>query len=44
LKKILSCEICEKNYKLTELELAFYKKNNLPIPRNCPKCRKGERK
>jgi hypothetical protein len=43
LRQILSCKKCEKNYKLTELELAFYKKNNLPIPRNCPNCRKLER-
>ena len=43
LTKILSCNKCEKNYKLTELEYNFYKKNNLPVPRNCPNCRKLER-
>ncbi len=38
-KKILTCEDCEKNYKIIEPELKFYRQLRLPIPRNCPDCR-----
>jgi len=50
LQEILSCECesgclahkekkCGKNYKINPLELAFYLKQNLPIPHKCPDCR-----
>jgi Zn ribbon nucleic-acid-binding protein len=38
--EILACENCSKNYKIIRGELAFYKKMNLPIPGNCPDCRR----
>ena len=43
LKNILECKCCEKNYRIVWPELTFYKKQNLPIPRNCPNCRHLER-
>ncbi len=30
---------CTKAFKITENELAFYKNNNIPLPRMCPNCR-----
>ena len=41
--EILTCENCGKNYKIQKAELAFYRKQNLPIPRKCPDCRHAER-
>lgn len=35
----LACKNCKKNYKIIPQELAFYKKDNLPIPKLCPDCR-----
>jgi len=42
-KEILICIGCERNYKITEQELLFYKKMNLPIPRKCFFCRHQDR-
>ncbi len=39
LKEILSCVSCNKNYNISRNELIFYKKEGIPIPRNCPGCR-----
>ena len=39
LKEILKCTTCGKNYRLIKMELDFYRKYNLPIPRRCPLCR-----
>lgn len=39
ISEILACSECKKNYKITPLELKFYKKMSLPIPRKCPNCR-----
>ncbi len=39
----LACESCTKNYKIIPLELKFYKKMRLPIPRLCSDCRRSER-
>lgn len=39
LQAILSCKDCGKNYKIIKPELAFYKQQNIPIPRCCPDCR-----
>jgi len=41
--EILSCIICNRNYKITEQELLFYKKMNLPIPHKCFYCRHQDR-
>lgn len=38
-KEILKCITCDRNYKITEQELLFYRKMNLPIPRQCFYCR-----
>lgn len=38
-KEIFACAKCEKNYKVTEQELKFYKQVHVPIPRFCPICR-----
>ncbi|MBU0612107.1 hypothetical protein KKB58_01615 [Patescibacteria group bacterium] len=42
-KEILRCIDCERNYKITEQELLFYKKMILPIPRKCFFCRHKDR-
>jgi len=38
-EEILACEKCSKNYKVIKQELDFYRKMNLPIPRDCSECR-----
>ncbi|OGI74656.1 hypothetical protein A2740_02345 [Candidatus Nomurabacteria bacterium RIFCSPHIGHO2_01_FULL_43_16] len=38
-QEILTCEKCEKNYKLIKREIGFYKKNKLLPPRQCFNCR-----
>ena len=42
-KEILACEECGKNYQIQKMELKFYRKMNLPIPRKCPDCRHADR-
>jgi len=42
-KTPLPCHACSKRYKVLPLELAFYRKMNLPIPRSCPSCRRRKR-
>jgi hypothetical protein len=42
-KEILKCVECERNYKITEQELLFYRKMVLPIPRKCFFCRHRDR-
>ncbi len=39
LDEVLECKICNRNYKIVENELIFYKKWQIPIPRNCFYCR-----
>ena len=39
LKEILSCMECQKNYNISQNELLFYRKENIPLPRKCPNCR-----
>ena len=41
--EILKCISCERNYKITEQELLFYRKIILPIPRQCFYCRHHDR-
>lgn len=40
IKEVLKCQNCSKNYKIIKQEFDFYKKQNLPIPRNCFECRR----
>lgn len=42
-EEILKCINCERNYKITEQELLFYRKMNLPIPHQCFFCRHQDR-
>ncbi len=42
-QEILVCEGCKKNYQIQKQELKFYRKMELPIPRNCPNCRHSAR-
>ncbi|MDP9249319.1 MAG: hypothetical protein M3M85_02305 [bacterium] len=39
LNEIFACSGCSKNYNITKNELLFYRKESLPLPRNCPNCR-----
>lgn len=39
MKEVLTCEDCDKNYKLINREINFYKKNKLSIPLKCFNCR-----
>jgi hypothetical protein len=43
INEILTCTECERNYKITEQELLFYRKMTLPIPRKCFYCRHKDR-
>lgn len=43
LSEVLKCIDCERNYKITEQELLFYRKMILPIPRKCFYCRHRDR-
>ncbi|MDO8659668.1 MAG: hypothetical protein Q7K54_03640 [Candidatus Parcubacteria bacterium] len=42
-KEVLRCIDCNRNYKITEQELLFYRKMILPIPRKCFYCRHKDR-
>jgi hypothetical protein len=39
LKEVFICTTCSNNYNVTENELLFYHKENIPLPRKCPNCR-----
>ncbi len=39
----LACTECRKNFKIITQELAYYRKENIPIPRKCPACRHRDR-
>lgn len=41
--EILSCQYCQKNYKITAQELKFYQQHNIPIPLTCFGCRRNIR-
>lgn len=43
LQEAIGCEKCGKGYKITEMELAFLRNMNLPLPRRCPFCRIQEK-
>ena len=42
-KEVFICFECKKNYRIIVDELSFYKRMQLPIPRNCPECRHMKR-
>ncbi len=41
--EILRCVDCNRNYKIIDQELLFYRKMNLPLPRKCFYCRHKDR-
>jgi hypothetical protein len=43
LKEVLTCEKCEKNFRLINREVNFYKKNKLGLPSMCFNCRHERR-
>lgn len=43
LKAVLKCTSCARNYNIVEPELAFYRRENIPIPRQCYPCRDAAR-
>jgi hypothetical protein len=43
LDEVLICNVCNKNYKIIEAELSFYKKMGLPIPHKDFECRHRDR-
>lgn len=42
-KEVLACDNCKKNYKIVTPELEFYRKMQIPLPRQCPECRHQRR-
>jgi hypothetical protein len=38
-QQILTCDHCEKNYRIISQELNFYRSHTIPVPRHCPNCR-----
>ena len=42
-KQTLACAATGKNYRITQQELEFYRKINLPLPRLCPDARYAQR-
>jgi len=38
-REVFVCTECKKNYRIIEDELGFYRRMQIPIPRNCPECR-----
>jgi uncharacterized protein YbaR (Trm112 family) len=43
INEVLVCELCNRNYKITQQELVFYKRMSIPIPRFCFFCRNNKR-
>ena len=37
------CQTCDKDFLIIEQEQVFYKKKDLPHPKNCPDCRQKRR-
>jgi hypothetical protein len=42
-KEIIGCESCSRPYRIIEMELQFYRRIPLPLPRKCPECRFKDR-
>lgn len=38
-QQILTCDLCDKNYRIISQELAFYRDRSIPLPKFCPNCR-----
>ena len=38
-KEVLACATCKRNFNIVQPELAFYRRENIPIPELCPECR-----
>lgn len=38
-RDILTCNVCQKNYRVVSQELAFYRTHKIPVPRSCHNCR-----
>ncbi len=43
LKEIIKCGDCGRAYRIIEMELQFYRRIPLPLPRKCPECRFKDR-
>ena len=43
LEEVIACVGCGRKYKIMSLEFDLLRKMNLPLPRECPKCRENER-
>lgn len=43
LDQVIQCGNCIRGFKIIFQELQFLRKNNLPLPRECPFCRLGEK-
>ncbi|MFH1246152.1 MAG: hypothetical protein V1489_00020 [Candidatus Liptonbacteria bacterium] len=43
LDETIACERCGKGYRIIEMELAFHRHMNVPLPRECPFCRINEK-
>ncbi len=43
INETIACTSCSRNYRITENELLFYRKMNIPLPRNCFFCRLNNR-
>lgn len=43
LQETLTCQSCARNYRIVAHELAFYQKQQLPPPLECPDCRQSKR-
>ena len=41
--EVFVCTECKKNYRIIKDELSFYRRMEIPIPRNCPECRHVKR-
>ena len=42
-KEVVSCSTCERGYRITKQELDLSQKMNVPLPRQCPFCRIGNK-
>jgi len=43
INKIISCEMCNNAFRVIKEEVAFYKRENIPVPHKCPDCRYQDR-
>lgn len=43
LKEVISCTLCDRKYKIAQLEFDLLRKMNMPLPSRCLKCREKAR-